>query len=438
MELKTFKHGIHPNYYKELTSDKAPVDMPLPEEIIIPLQQHIGAPCKALVKAKDEVQLGQKIGEAEAFVSSPVHSSVAGTVKKIEARPHPGGAKIDAIVISPSDGDQTLPPRGTQKDVAELSPDEIKEAVKNAGLVGLGGAGFPTHIKLSPPKDKSIDTIVINGAECEPYLTSDHHMMLEAPEDLVYGAKLIMRASGAKQAFIGIESNKPQAIEKLSNLVSPGDHIEVVPLEVKYPQGAEKMLIKAAVNREVPAGGLPMDAGVGVNNATGAVAVARAVRDGLPVIERIVTVTGKGIKNPQNVRVRVGTPIRDVIEFCGGLTPDARKVIMGGPMMGIAQSTLDVPIIKASGGILILTDSEISEMKPHACIRCGKCVNACPMGLVPSKLGAFIEREMFDKIEAYNVNDCMECGCCVYVCPAKRPMVQWIKVGKAVLRARKK
>jgi electron transport complex protein RnfC len=438
MELKTFKQGIHPNYYKELTRDKAPVDMPIPKEIIIPLQQHIGAPCKPLVKAKDEVQTGQKIGEAEAFVSSPVHSSVAGTVKKIEARPHPGGTKIDAIVISPDDTGQAFPPCGTQKNVADLSPDEIKNAVKNAGLVGLGGAGFPTHIKLSPPKDKSIDTIIINGAECEPYLTSDHRMMLEAPEDLVYGAKLIMRASGATQAFIGIEANKPQAIEKLSNLVSQGDRIEIVPLEVKYPQGAEKMLIKAAVNREVPTGGLPMDVGVGVNNATGAVAVARAVRDGLPVIERIVTVTGKGIKNPQNVRARVGTPIRDIIEFCGGLTPDAKKVIMGGPMMGIAQSTLDVPIIKASGGILILTESEIRDMKPHACIRCGKCVNACPMGLIPSKLGAFIEREMFDKIEAYNVNDCMECGCCVYVCPAKRPMVQWIKVGKAVLRARKK
>ncbi len=438
MELKTFTHGIHPNYYKELTSDKAPVDMPIPKEIIIPLQQHIGAPCKALVKVKDEVQVGQKIGEAEAFVSSPVHSSVAGAIKKIEARPHPGGAKIDAIVISPSEGEQALPPRGTQKDVAELSVAEIKEAVKNAGLVGLGGAGFPTHIKLSPPKDKEIDTIIINGAECEPYLTSDHRMMLEAPEDLVYGTKLIMRATGAKQAFIGIESNKPQAIEKLSNLVSQKDHIGIVPMEVKYPQGAEKMLIKAAVNREVPTGGLPMDVGVGVNNATGTVALAKAVRDGMPVIERIVTVTGKGIKNPQNVRVRVGTPIRDVIEFCGGLTPDARKIILGGPMMGIAQSTLDVPIIKASGGILILTESEISEMNPHACIHCGKCVNTCPMGLVPSKLGAFIEREMFDKIAAYNVNDCMECGCCVYVCPAKRPMVQWIKVGKVVLRTQKK
>ncbi|PID57404.1 electron transport complex subunit RsxC [candidate division KSB3 bacterium] len=436
MELKTFKQGIHPHYYKELTSDKAPINMPLPKEIVIPLQQHIGAPCKPLVSVRDEVRLGQKIGESQSFVSSPVHASVSGTVKKIEARPHPGGAKVNAIVISPSDGDQALPPPGPQKDATDLSPDEIKRAVKNAGMVGLGGAGFPTHIKLSPPKDKHIDTIVINGAECEPYLTSDHHMMLEAPEDIIYGTKLIMRATNAQQAFIGIEANKPRAIETLSRLVSQGDRITVIALDVKYPQGAEKMLIKAAVDREVPAGGLPMDVGVGVNNVTGTVVIARAVRDGLPVIERIVTVTGKGIKNPQNVRVRVGTPIRDIIEFCGGLTPDARKVIMGGPMMGIAQSTLDVPTIKASGGLLILTESEINDMQPHACIRCGKCVHACPMGLIPSKLGAFIERDMFDKIEAYNVNDCMECGCCVYVCPAKRPMVQWIKVGKAVLRAR--
>ena len=226
-------------------------------------------------------------------------------------------------------------------------------------------------------------------------------------------------------------------IETVTQLLAQDTALDVLALEVKYPQGAEKMLIKAAVNRAVPTGGLPMDVGVNVNNVTGAVAVARAVRDGMPVLERIVTVTGKGITTPQNVRVRVGTPIKDVIEFCGGLTPSAKKVLLGGPMMGIAQSTLDVPVIKATGGILVLINEEISELKPHACIRCGKCVNNCPMGLIPSKLGAFIERDMFDKIDAYNVNDCMECGCCVYVCPAKRPMVQWIRVGKAVLRSRK-
>jgi len=438
MERKTFKHGIHPKYYKELTKNKATVAMPLPKQIIIPLQQHIGAPCKPVVKVKDEVHAGDMIGDSEAFVSSPVHTSISGVVKKIEPRPHPVGAWVNAIVIQANEEDQSLPPRKENRDVSSLSPDEIRTMIKNAGLVGLGGAGFPTHIKLDPPKGKTIDTVIINGAECEPYLTSDHRMMLEQPEDVIYGTKLIIRAFELQKGYIGIEANKPDAVEKLRSLLSPGDHIEIVPLKVKYPQGAEKMLIEAVTNRRVPPGGLPMDVNANVNNVSGAVAIARAVRDGVPVVERIVTVTGKGIREPKNVLVRVGTPIKDVIEFCGGLTPEAKKVIIGGPMMGIAQSTLDVPVVKATGGILVLTDAEIKEVKPHPCIRCGKCVDACPIKLVPSKLGALVEREMFDSIEAYNVNDCMECGCCVYVCPAKRPMVQWIKLGKAVLRLRKK
>jgi electron transport complex protein RnfC len=439
MELKTFQRGIHPKYYKELTKDKATVVMPLPKQIIIPLQQHIGAPCKPTVKLKDEVHVGDVVGDSEAFVSSPVHTSISGVVKKIEPRPHPVGIWVNAVVIDANEEDQSLPPRKEHRDVASLSPEEIRTAVKNAGLVGLGGAGFPTHIKLNPPKGKTIDTVMINGAECEPYLTSDHRMMLEQPEDVIYGTKLIMRAFDLQKGYIGIEANKPEAIEKLRSLISPDDRIEIVPLEVKYPQGAEKMLIDAIVKRRVPpAGGLPMDVHANVQNVSGTVAIARAVRDGMPVIERIVTVTGKGIREPKNVKVRVGTPIKDVIEFCGGLAPNAKKVIIGGPMMGIAQSTLDVPVVKATGGILVLTDAEVKEIKPHPCIRCGKCVDACPLNLVPSKLGAFIEREMFDHIEEYNVNDCMECGCCVYVCPAKRPMVQWVKLGKAVLRLRKK
>ncbi len=438
MEQHTFKRGIHPGYYKELTNDKPTVEMPLPAQIVIPLQQHIGAPCKPTVKLKQEVRAGEVIGESEAFVSSPVHTSISGVVKKIEPRPHPGGMMANSIVIEKNDEDQTLPARRADKDVASVSPDDIRNAVKQAGLVGLGGAGFPTHIKLSPPKGKTIDTVIINAVECEPFLTSDHRMMLEQPEDVIYGTKLIMRAFGVQKGYIGIEANKPDAIETLHKHLTAQDAIDIVPLEVKYPQGAEKMLIQAITGREVPTGGLPMDVSTNVNNVSGAVALARAVRDGMPVVQRIVTVTGKGIRNPKNVLARVGTPIRDILEFCGGLTPAAKKVILGGPMMGIAQSSLDVPIIKASGGIVILTAAEISTLKPHACIHCGKCVHACPMGLVPSKLGTLVERETFDKVEEYNINDCMECGCCVYVCPAKRPMVHWIKVGKAVLRARKK
>ncbi|MDY0092174.1 MAG: electron transport complex subunit RsxC [Candidatus Vecturithrix sp.] len=438
MELKTFKHGIHPEYYKELTQDLATVPMPLPKQIIIPLQQHIGVPCQPTVQVKDEVQLGEIIGNSEAFVSSPVHTSMSGVVKKVEPYPHPGGTMVNSVIIEANETDQSLPPKKEQRDAASYSVEEIRTAVRNAGLVGLGGAGFPTHVKLTPPKDKPIDTVVINAAECEPYLTSDHRMMLEQPEEVIYGAQLIMRAVGATHGYIGIEANKPEAIETFSRLLSAEKQLEVLAFEVKYPQGAEKMLIKAAVNREVPAGGLPMDVGVNVNNVTGAVAIAKAVRDGLPVLERIVTVTGKGIRDPKNVLVRVGTPIKEVVEFCGGLTSSAKKIILGGPMMGIAQTTLDVPVIKATGGILILTAEELSDLKPHACIRCGKCVHACPMGLIPSKLGALVERARYEKLPEYNVNDCMECGCCVYVCPAKRPMVHWIKVGKAVLRSRKK
>jgi len=438
MEFKTFTHGIHPTYRKELTKDKATVDLPLPNEVIIPLQQHIGAPCKPLVKLKDEVRVGDIIGDTEAFVSSPVHSSLAGVVKRIEPWPHPGGTWVNSVIIERRDGDQAIPPRRAAQDISALTPDDIRAAVRKAGLVGLGGAGFPTHIKLTPPKDKTIDTVIINGAECEPFLTSDHRMMLEQPAEVIYGTRLIMRAFGLQKGYIGIEANKPDAIDVLKRALTPADGIEIVALEVKYPQGAEKMLIKAITNREVPPGGLPMDVQTNVNNVSGAVAIARAVRDGVPVIERIVTVTGDGIREPQNVRARVGTPIKDLIEFCGGLTPNAKKVLIGGPMMGIAQATLDVPVVKATGGILVLTEAEIRDIAPHPCIRCGKCVEACPIKLVPAKLGAFIEREMFEKIEAYHVNDCMECGCCVYVCPAKRPMVQWIKLGKAVLRLRKK
>lgn len=438
MEFKTFQHGIHPKYYKELTQDKATVDMPVPQQVIIPLQQHIGAPCKPVVKEKDIVRLGDIVGDAESFISSPVHSSVSGVVAKIEPRPHPSGGFVNAVIISTSEEAQTLPPRSETKDPASLTPEEIRAAVRKGGMVGLGGAGFPTHVKLTPPKDKQIDTVVINGAECEPYLTSDHRMMLEQPEDVIYGTQLIMQAVGAKQAFIGVEANKMTAVDTLTKLAASDSRISVIALEVKYPQGAEKMLIQAAVNRQVPPGGLPMDVGVNVNNATGAVAIARAVRDGVPVLERIITVTGKGIQQPQNVRARIGTPIKEVIEFCGGLTPSAKKVLLGGPMMGIAQSTLDVPVVKTTGGILVLTEEDVQEIKPHPCIRCGKCVDACPMRLIPSRLGTLIERQRFEAIEAYHVNDCMECGCCVYVCPAKRPMVQWIKLGKAVLRTRKK
>jgi electron transport complex protein RnfC len=325
------------------------------------------------------------------------------------------------------------------EDYLDLSPEALKEIIRDMGLVGMGGAAFPTHVKLSPPKEKPIDTFIINGAECEPYLTADHRLMLEEPESIIAGARIAMRSLGVNRGIIAIESNKPDAIEKMMALAEDIPELEVVALRVRYPQGAEKQLIKTLLNREVPfSGGLPMDVGVIVHNVGTLSAIYKAVRFGIPLIERVTTVTGSGVREPKNLRARIGTPIKALIEACGGFSAEVGKVIIGGPMMGVSQYSLEIPVVKGTSGILAQPLSEVEEGIAHTCIRCGSCIRACPSQLMPTILAAFAQRDMFDEAERYNAIDCIECGCCNYVCPARIPLVQLLRYAKAEILARRK
>ncbi len=435
MAFKTFAHGIHPEYHKEATAHKGIEKAPIPSKVIIPLQQHIGKPCKALVKKGEEVVCGQKIGDVEAFISSPVHASVTGKVLSVEPYPHPLGGKVEAVVIQRT-GEEEEGPQGNPgpPDLDSLTPEEIRKRVREAGIVGMGGATFPTHVKLSPPENKRIDTVIINGCECEPYLTADHRLMVEEGEGVLWGALAIKKAVGAERIYIGVEENKMDALTILKQKASAFSGIEVVALETKYPQGAEKMLIKAILDRDVPVGGLPMDVGVVVQNVGTAFAIYRALKEERPLIERVVTVTGSGIREPKNLLVRIGTPFRDVIEACGGMKEGRKKVIMGGPMMGIAQMDLDVPVIKGTTGIVVFGEEEIELDGYEPCIRCASCVEACPMNLMPLKIGDFGRLHMVEEFKAYGGMACIECGCCSFVCPSKRPLVHWIRIGKIRVR----
>jgi len=438
MKLLTFKGGVHPPHNKHKTEGLALKRANAPDMVIIPLQQHIGAPCEATVKAGDEVKLGQKIGEPKGFVGAPVHSSVSGKVKAIEKRPHPGGGMVLSVVIE-SDGldtvDGNVKPQGN---IDDLTADRIKNIMREAGLVGMGGAAFPTQVKFSPPPDKKIDTVILNGAECEPYLTSDHRLMLERPNDVVNGLKAMMKSVNVGRGYIAIENNKPDAIKSVAEAAEDEQNIQVIALKTKYPQGAEKQLIKACTGREVPSGGLPMDSGVIVNNVGTAAALACAIGTGMPLVERIVTITGSGIKHPQNLVVRIGTPFSDVIDQCGGLEDNIGKIIQGGPMMGIAQYTVEVPVIKGTSGILILKEQDLGLSPELPCIKCAKCVDACPIGLIPTKLEGFAQKGMMQEAEEYNAVDCIECGSCSFVCPAKRPLVERIRLIKADIIAEKR
>ncbi len=430
----TFERGIHPKYHKELAAGKSVTQAHLPQRIVVPLSQHIGAPAKPEVNIGDEVKRGQVIGTTTGFVSSPVHSSISGKVTAISDFPTSVGRMVQSIVIE-SDGKDESVSFKEHPEYMNLSADEIKAMIKDAGIVGMGGAAFPTNVKLSPPKEKTIDTVIINGAECEPYLTADHRLMVEHPREVVEGLKIIMKSLGVKEGHIGIEENKPDAIEAMKSAVSGEPDIKIWSLEIKYPQGAEKMLIKAIKGREVPSKGLPMDVGVVVQNVGTALAVYEAVRFGKPLIERVVTVTGNGIKEPKNMMVRIGTLMSDVIEQCGGLVDGAVKVISGGPMMGFAQWTLDVPVVKGTSGILVLAEDEyVSSDQYSACIRCGSCIDVCPMGLNPSILSIYSEKGFYEDAKANNLFDCFECGSCAYVCPAKRPMVQFIRLAKSQVK----
>ena len=434
MSLKTFHGGIHPKEYKNLTEHLAFEKFPLPEQIILPLSQHLGKEAKAQVKKGDEVKAGQLIARAEGFVSASVHTSISGKVMSSGKEQTSSGFPKDSIVVKRNGtiGSESLVNEFLLPSLnpETITPDEIRERVALAGIVGQGGAAFPTSVKLSPPKDKIIDVVILNGCECEPYLTRDYRLMIERPDDLIAGLKLIMKALGVKHGVIGIENNKPEAIEVLSYLVQYEEELEVISLKTKYPQGAEKMLIKAVTNKEVPPGKLPMDVGAVIQNIGTAIAVHDAIVKGEVLINAALTVSGKGIKNPKNLIVPVGTTIKDVIDYCGGVTDDAVKIVVGGPMMGVAQFDLRVPIMKATSGILVLTKDEVVENPETPCLRCGQCVGACPLNLVPTKLSRYSQLNRFEDAEGAGITVCMECGTCAYTCPANIPLVQWIRLGK--------
>lgn len=438
LRILTFKGGTHPTHNKAATEKLSISRAKLPDTVVIPMLQHIGAPCEPIVQIGDEVKVGQKIGESKGFVSSPVHSSISGKVIAIEPRLTSGGSAVPCVIIKNDMQDTVYEAIAPNADINELSSEQIINIIKESGIVGMGGAAFPTHVKLSPPPGKIVDTIILNGAECEPYLTSDHRLMVESPEDVLYGLMTFMKALNVKNGFIAIENNKPDALEAVYNVSKGKEGIEVVGLKTKYPQGAEKQLIKACTDREVPSGGLPADAGVVVNNVGTAAAVANAIKKGMPLIERIVTVTGKGVKNPQNLLVRIGTSFREVIEECGGFTGTTGKVIAGGPMMGIAQYSIDIPVIKGTSGILVLTEEEAKLPEPSNCIRCGKCVEVCPINLMPVNISNYALQDRFEQAESSNALDCIECGACSFICPAKRPLVDSIRVAKREILAKRK
>lgn len=426
------KGGIHPEEHKEITEHLAIEEMPLPDQVVLPVSMHFGAPAKPVVKKKQEVQEGEVIATVEKALGASIHSSVTGVVKAIEPRPHPTLVRCDAIVI---ERDPSAAPRQYEtEDWTNLSREQLLARVKDAGIVGLGGAGFPTHVKLSPPPTAKVDTLVLNGAECEPYLTTDHRLMLEYPEKVVEGTKIILKILGIKKAVIGIELNKADAINVMTKAAEKakshsGVEIKVQGMRVKYPQGSEKQLIYSLTGRSVPGGGLPFDVGVIVQNISTTLAIFEAGTMNKPLYEKVVTFSGRAINRPANLKVRVGTLLGDVVNYLGG-TKDLLKIVSGGPMMGFALSTLDAPITKTTSGVLFLNSKETDTGEFGPCIHCGWCMQACPMGLSPKEVGIFVEAGLGHETEKFGVFECFECGCCAYVCPAKRPLVQFARLAK--------
>ncbi len=424
--------GVHPAENKEYTEHLPLVRFPDPEVVVIPMSQHLGAPANPIVAVGDEVLVGQKIGEAAGFISAPVHASVSGTVIAVEDRPHANRGSCLSVVIK-SDGKNTLhesvQPHG---DLDSLTPDEIVSIVKEAGIVGMGGAGFPTNVKMKPAKP--VDTILLNGCECEPYLTADHRVLLEYADDVIFGLKAMMKAAGAEKGIIAIEDNKSDAIAAIQEKIAGEEGIEVVVAKTKYPQGAEKMLIKRVLGKQVPSGGLPADVGCVVSNISTVKAISDAIQKGMPLIERVITITGEHIARPGNFVAKIGTNVKDMVDYCGGITGSDVTIKAGGPMMGFVQETLEIPVMKGSNGIIAV---DTDETEPQECIKCGRCVDVCPMELQPLYFAKLAGAGDPAALKARNILDCLECRCCEYICSSKIPLVNLIKMGKAQVRGMK-
>jgi len=442
--LKTFKlGGVHPPENK-LSADKPIEELPLPKSVFIPVAQHIGAPATPVVKRGDEVKVGQLIAKSSSFVSTNIHSSVSGKVKKVDFSADSSGYPKQGVLID-VEGDEWIEEIDRSEDFVKefnLEGQEIINKIQEAGIVGLGGATFPTHVKLVPPKGMKAEVLLINGVECEPYLTSDHRLMLEKTDEILTGTKLLMKALNVEKAVVGIENNKPDAIQQLSEKCKEYEGISVVALKVKYPQGGEKQLIKAVTGKEVPSGALPIAVGAVVSNVGTAFAVYEAVQKNKPLFERVITITGKGVEKPSNFKVRVGTPTSALVETAGGLPENTGKVISGGPMMGRAVPSLDIPVTKGTSGILLMEDEEAKRGDSNPCIRCSRCTGVCPMGLEPYFLRTVSEKQLFDRAEENRIMDCIECGSCSYTCPSNLPLLDYIRFGKGkvgqIIRSRKK
>lgn len=434
IRTRPFRGGVHPEDGKAL-SNAAPIQIaPLLQKYFVPLQQNIGKVPNAIVAKGDTVKKGQLIAEADGFVSVPLHSPTSGTVGDIVMVPGAVGTMIPAIEIISDGLDEWGSPFGPIADWKNTDREILKKRICDAGIVGMGGAAFPTHVKLSPPPEKNIDTLILNGAECEPYLTADHRVMLERAEKVLEGAAIVAKILRVPRVFAGIEENKADAIEVMRR-IAPKYNVTVVPLRVRYPQGAEKQLIYAITGRQVVAGGLPMDVGCVVQNVGTCAAICEAVTEGHPLIERLTTITGSAVKNPCTWQLRIGTPVGEALKMAGGLTAPVAKLILGGPMMGFSQASVDVTVTKNTSGILLLQRSETGFYTSHPCIRCSRCVDVCPMRLLPGPISVLVESEKYEQAEQFFVMDCLECGACTYVCPAKRPLVQHFRRAKAEINA---
>ncbi len=436
----TFSHGVHPPDAKHLSRGAAIEVMPAPKQIRLPLQQNIGGPCHPIVKPRQEVAFGQMVGDGQSFVSASIHASVSGKVQRPAVVTLANGRHMQSIVIKCDRAqpfghdlwDDLKSDQWPKSRFSTLDPDEISILIYEAGIVGLGGAAFPTHVKIIPNDKKPVDTLLINGCECEPCLTADYRMMVEAPHPIITGAILAARAVGARHIVIGVEDNKMEAVEALREAAA-GTPVNIAVLKTKYPQGSEKQLIYAVTRRRVPLGGLPSDVSVGMSNVGTIAAVAMAVLEDIPLTHRVVTVTGRGIETPKNLWVPLGASFGDLIEYCGGLKPDAARLVAGGPMMGFAFTDLDTPVTKGTSGLTILSGEEVAAAEETQCVRCGRCVDVCPMNLVPTRLALASRHGELNLARRYNIGACFECGCCAYVCPANLPLVQLIRSGKALL-----